>query len=56
MSHEDNIQAILKDSNYHLSLFTKDEIEALRKKVFTKTSRGKETNFINCVVRDKTSS
>jgi type I restriction enzyme M protein len=49
----DILQSILKDSNYNLSLFSAEEIEALREKVFTKEARGKETPFINCVVRDK---
>jgi type I restriction enzyme M protein len=53
MTQPDIIQEILKDSNYHLSLFTEDEIEALRGKIFTKTTRGKETPFVNCIVRDK---
>ena len=53
MKHEDIIQTILKDSNYHLSLFTKDEINALRDKVFTKEVRGKESPFVICIVRDK---
>ncbi|MHA1355492.1 MAG: hypothetical protein ACTSR1_10000 [Candidatus Heimdallarchaeota archaeon] len=30
MTQPDIIQEILKDSNYHLSLFTEDEINALR--------------------------
>ena len=33
MTQEDIIQNILKDSNYHLSLFTDDEIDALRGKI-----------------------
>ena len=41
MTSEDIIQTILKDSNYHLSLFSEEEIDELRKKVFTK-----ETIFI----------
>jgi len=53
MKQPDIIQTILKDSNYHLTLFTKDEINRLREKVFTKTLRGKETSFIKCIVRDK---
>lgn len=53
MTHPDIIQSILKDSNYHLALFTTDEIDSLRKEVFTKATRGKETHFIRCVVRDK---
>ena len=53
MTQTDILQSILKDSNYNLSLFSAEEIEALRKKVFTKEARGKETAFISCVVRDK---
>ena len=33
------IQAILKDSNYHLDLFTDTEGRALREKIFTQTVR-----------------
>ncbi len=47
------IQTILKDSNYDLALFSKEEIEALREKVFLKTSKDKETPYINCVIRAK---
>jgi type I restriction enzyme M protein len=53
MIQPDIIQTILKDSNYHLALFSTDEIESLRKEVFTKIARGKETPFIKCIVRDK---
>ncbi|HDL07185.1 MAG TPA: SAM-dependent methyltransferase [Desulfobacteraceae bacterium] len=53
MTQEDIIRTILKDSNYHLSLFTKDEINALRDKVFTKEVREKESPFVICIVRDK---
>jgi len=53
MTQEDIIQTVLKDSNYHLSLFTNDEVEALREKVFTKQVRGKESPFVTCIVRDK---
>jgi type I restriction enzyme M protein len=50
----DIIQTILKkDNNYHLSLFSENEINALRKRVVTKTIRGKETPFVKCVVRNK---
>ncbi len=38
MKQPDIIQTILKDSNYHLTLFTEDEINKLREKVFTKTA------------------
>ena len=49
----DIIQTILKDSNYHLALFTKKEIEDLQETIFTKITRGKETPYINCIVRKK---
>ena len=53
MRQPDIIQTILKDSNYHLTLFTDDEINALRDKIIVKTIRGKETPFIDCIVRYK---
>ena len=49
----DIIQAILKDSNYHLALFTEGEIDNLRAKIFFKTVRGKENPHVKCIVRDK---
>ncbi|RKZ47806.1 MAG: SAM-dependent methyltransferase [Candidatus Parabeggiatoa sp. nov. 3] len=49
----DIIQTILKNSNYRLSLFSENEINALCKRVVTKTVRGKETPFVKCVVRHK---
>ncbi len=53
MTQADNIQTILKDSNYHLSLFSEDEIEFLHDKVFFKNIRDKETPCVTCIVRDK---
>lgn len=53
MTQPNIILSILKDSNYHLALFSTDEIESLRKEVFTKTTRGKETAYIKCIVREK---
>ena len=53
MTQIDILQTILKDSNYNLTLFSDEEIEALRQKVFTKETRGKEAPFISCVVRNK---
>ena len=44
---------ILKDSNHCLSLFSEEEISNLSKKVFTKKTRGKKTEYIKCIVRDK---
>ncbi len=53
MTQPDIIQTILKDSSYDLALFSTDEIESLRKEVFTKTTRGKDTPFIKCIIRAK---
>ena len=53
MTQPDIIQSILKDSNYHLDLFKDDEIESLRERIVTKTTRGKQTAFVTCIVRDK---
>ncbi|MBN4054763.1 N-6 DNA methylase [Nitrospira defluvii] len=53
MTQADIIKTILKDSNYHLALFSVDEIESLCQQVFTKTTRGKETPYVKCIVRDK---
>ena len=49
----DIIQAILKDSNYHLALFSEDEIDNLRAEIVFKMTRGKETPHVKCIVRDK---
>lgn len=49
----DVFQAILNDTDYHLSLFTEAEISGLRDKVYTKKLRGKDTAFVNCIVREK---
>ena len=53
MTPPDIIQSVLKDSRYDLSLFTKDEVDALRGKVFIKPARSKETAFVTCIVRNK---
>ena len=53
MTQEDIIQTILKDSDYHLSLFKENEIDTLRDKIFIKPVRGKECPFVNCIVRNK---
>jgi len=49
----DVIRNILKDSNYHLDLFSDDEINALRERTFQKEARGKQTSFVTCIVRNK---
>ncbi len=48
-----DIQTILKDSNYHLDLFTAAEIQDLRENIFTQTVRGKHLPFLICPVRKK---
>ena len=53
MIQPDIIQTILRDSNYHLDLFTDAEVQALREKIFTETVKDKKTPFIHCTVRDK---
>ena len=53
MTPPDIIQSVLKDSRYDLALFTKDEVDALRGKVFIKPARSKETAFVTCIVRNK---
>ncbi len=47
------IQTVLKDSEYHLSLFKKESIKALEKKVFKKTIKQKPAVFMRCIIRDK---
>jgi len=44
---------ILKDSNYKLTQFNLVEIQNLEKKIIVKEVRGKETPYINCLVRKK---
>jgi type I restriction enzyme M protein len=44
---------ILKDSNYKLTQFNLVEIQNLEKKIIIKDVRGKETPYINCLVRKK---
>jgi type I restriction-modification system DNA methylase subunit len=53
MTKDDIISAIIKDTKYHLYLFTEDEIDVLRNKVLIKETRGRKTPFINCIIRDK---
>ena len=53
MTQPDIIQKILKDTNYHLDLFTDAEIRALADKILIQTKRGKEIPAIHCPFRDK---
>ena len=53
MTQSNIIQTILKDSKYHLTLFEKNEIEALQGRISVKTTKGKEALFVKCIVRNK---
>ena len=53
MTQPNIIQTILKDSNYHLTLFTEDEINTLRDNISVKPYRGKETPFVKCIKRNR---
>ena len=47
------LETIPKESYYRPTLFTDDEIKTLHDNSFLKTVRGKETRFINCIIRNK---
>ena len=51
MTQPDIIQTIFKDSNYSLELFTDAEVQTLREKIFHKNVRGKETPYVQCLIR-----
>ncbi|MCK5503640.1 MAG: type I restriction enzyme HsdR N-terminal domain-containing protein, partial [Thermodesulfovibrionia bacterium] len=53
MTQEDIIQTTLKDSKHHLSLFTKEEIADLRKKIVIKESKTKKAPYVTCIIRNK---
>ena len=53
MPQEDIIKPIFKDSNYHLSLFSDDEIAALSNKIVIKESKSRKTPFVTCIIRSK---
>ena len=47
------LEMIPKESYYRPTLFTEDEINALRDEVFIKIVKDKEAQFVNCVIRNK---
>ena len=49
----DILQVILKDSNYHLGMFSPAEQSALRARVSEKPAGNKPAYFVECVVRKK---
>jgi type I restriction enzyme M protein len=53
VTEPDIIETILKDSNYHLALFAKDEIESLREKIVVKKAKNGEMAFVTCIARNK---
>ena len=46
-------QQILKDSNYHLSLFTDAEIKTFESSIIIKDFKGKPAEFVTCLIRGK---
>ncbi|WP_108801545.1 N-6 DNA methylase [Aquimarina sp. Aq107] len=44
---------ILRDSNYKLTQFSQEQIDRLESEVFIEETRGKDTPYINCLVRRK---
>ena len=53
MNKTNLIQNILKDSDYHLSLFEKENIDKLKKKITFKITKKNQTPYVRCIVRDK---
>ena len=53
MIAKDIIRDILRDSDYHLDLFTEAEVRALEKRTWVETVKGKETHCMSCTVRNK---
>ena len=53
MNRQDIIEAVLQDSAYCLTLFNKDEIQALRGNVRIRKTENKETPFVTCIIREK---
>ena len=49
----DIIQTILKDSRYRLDLFTDAEVDALRRRIEFRESRGRQIPVVQCLVRDE---
>jgi type I restriction enzyme M protein len=53
MNETDIIEATLKNSNYHLSLFSEKEITALRKQIVIREAKGKKAAYVACIIREK---
>lgn len=50
---QDVLRDILRDSDYGLSLFTDDEIDALRQRITSKEVKGQTRYYITCLVRNR---
>lgn len=50
---QSKICEILKDTNYKLTQFKPDQIKQMEDLIFQKDIRGRQTNFVRCLVRDK---
>lgn len=48
-----NLAEILKDSNYKLSQFNPLEINSLERSLIIKQTKGVDTPYVNCLVRNK---
>lgn len=53
MSNTDVLKSILKDSNYDLTVFDAKDIEELTNRLIVKDVKGKETVFVECLIRGK---
>ena len=49
----DILKSILKDSNYDLTIFDPKDVEDLTRRLVIKDVRGKETFFVECIIREK---
>ena len=50
---DDVIQAVFRDTNFRLSLFSNDEIASLRNEIYVKKEDDKGSYYVRCIVRDK---
>ncbi|MEW6211532.1 MAG: type I restriction enzyme HsdR N-terminal domain-containing protein, partial [Acidobacteriota bacterium] len=48
-----SIHQILKNTSYHLDLFSESEIEEFEKTIMTRQANGKTTFYVRCLIRDK---
>ena len=53
MTNQHKIATILDDSNHHIGLFSQEEVDNLCERVFAKNYRGKLTQYVKCIVRNK---